>query len=305
MRFRDDDRGASVQIGAILLFGFLIVAVATWQSTVVPQENARVEFTHSQRVTDDMQDVRNAIVSAPGSSTIASVGVDMAPTYPPRSVFVNPGPPAGTLRTVGTANDSLNVTVNNATATDDEAGDYWDGTTTRFNTGGLVYDPGYNVYSSAPDTVYETTVLYNVENDGTVVNVTGQDLVDGRTITLITLNGSLSRTTSDTYSVDFEALSSSTTTVSVTDDGGDPVTVSFASRRPPGWWEGVLDEADELDGDGGHVVDVRAGSPASSRTPFHQPGGRREANEIVIGSPPSSVTDTVVVELLSASRSTL
>jgi hypothetical protein len=262
MRLRDDDRGASVQIGAILLFGFLIVAVATWQSTVVPQENARVEFTHSQRVTDDMQDVRNAIVSAPGSSTTASVGVDMAPTYPPRSVFVNPGPPAGTLRTVGTANDSLNVTVNNATATDDEAGDYWNGTTTRFNTGGLVYEPGYNVYSSAPNTVYETSVLYDVENGGTVVNVTGQDVVNNRTITLVTLNGSLSRTTSDTYSVDLEALSSSTTTVSVTDDGGDPITISFASRRPPGWWKGVLDDADELDGDGGHVVDVRAGSPA-------------------------------------------
>lgn len=261
MRFLDDDRGAAVQVGAIILFGFIVVAVAMWQATIVPQQNAGVEYTHSQRVQDDMQDVRNAIVSAPGSTTIPSVGVDMAPEYPPRTIFVNPGPATGTLRTFGTTDERLNLTVTGATATG-EAGDYWDGSPNRYGTGGIVYEPGYNVYTSGPDTVYESSVLYNVENDGTVIDITGQSLVDGRTLTLITLDGSLSRTTSDTYSVDFDALSTSSTTVSVTDDGG-PVTVSFASRREPAWWNATLAAAGELDEDGGHVVDVRAGSPAT------------------------------------------
>jgi len=262
MTFREDDRGAAIQIGAIILFGFIVLAIAGWQVAVVPQENARVEFTHNQRAQDDMQDVRNAIVSAPGSAAIASVGVDLAPEYPPRTIFVNPGPPSGTLRTVGTENASLNLTVGNATAaTDDEAADFWDGSPTRYDTGGLAYEPGYNEFDSAPDTVYENSVLYNVEEEGTVVNVSGQSLVDGRTVTLVTLNGSLSRASSATYSLDFEALSTDSTTVSVTNTGGN-VTISFASRRGPGWWNASLAESGELDEQGGHVVDVRAGSPA-------------------------------------------
>jgi hypothetical protein len=258
MTFRGDDRGASVQIGAVLLFAILILAVSLWQAQVVPQQNASVEYTHNQRVVDDMKDVRSVMVSAPGERTLRSVSVDMAPAYPPRSVFVNPGPPSGTLRTVGTGNASLNVTVDNATALDDEADDLWDGTPRAYNTGGMAYEPGYNVYTSAPDTVYENTVLYNVQDGGTVVNVSGQNVVDGRTITLVVLNGSLSRTTSDAYSVDFEALSTSDTTLTVTNATGDGnVTVSFASRRGAGWWTAALAESGELTPDG-NVTDVRA-----------------------------------------------
>lgn len=259
MTFRDDDRGASVQIGAILLFAIIIIAVSLWQAQVVPQQNASVEYAHNQRAQDDMKELRTALVSAPGERTVRSVSIDMAPAYPPRSVFVNPGPPSGTLRTVGTTNASLNVTVENATAVDDETADVWNGSPRAYNTGGIVYEPGYNVYTSAPDTAYENTVLYNVQDDGTAVNVSGQDVVDGRTITLVVLNGSLSRTTSDAYSVDFEALSSSERSVAVTNEtGGGHVNVSFASRRGEGWWTAAFEASEEFVADGGHVVDVTA-----------------------------------------------
>jgi PKD repeat protein len=261
MSFRGDDRGAAVQVGAVILFGFLVIAVAGWQATVVPQENARVEYAHSQRVTDDMQDVRNVVVSAPGETSLRSVGVEMAPSYPPRSIFVNPGPPSGTLRTVGTDDPGLAVRVNNATATDAEAADVWNGTPhARYGTGGIVYESGYNVFTEAPDTVYENSVLYTVGNDGTVVNVTGQDVVDGRTVTLVTLDGTLSRTTAGTYTVDFESLSTASTSVAVTNASNGNVTVSFPSRRGAGWWNASLAESGELDEFGGHVVDVRATS---------------------------------------------
>jgi hypothetical protein len=256
--FRGDDRGASVQIGAVLLFAILILAVSLWQAQVVPQQNASVEYTHNQRVVDDMKDVRSVMVSAPGERTLRSVSVDMAPAYPPRSVFVNPGPPSGTLRTVGTSNASLNVTVTNAKANDEETADFWNGSPNRYNTGGVVYEPGYNVYTSAPDTVYENTVLYNVQDDGTAVNVSGQDVVDGRTITLVVLQGNLSRTTSAAYSVDFEALSTSDTVVTVTNETGGNITVSFASRRGEGWWTAALRDSEEFADQQGNVTDVRA-----------------------------------------------
>ena len=73
--YRDDDRGQSIQIGAVLLFGALIVALAGYQAFVVPQQNERVEFAHSQTVQDDMQDLRNALVSATGEASTRSVSV--------------------------------------------------------------------------------------------------------------------------------------------------------------------------------------------------------------------------------------
>lgn len=261
MSFRGDDRAAAVQVGAVILFGFLVIAVTTWQATVVPQENARVEYAHSQRVVDDMQDARNVVVSAPGETSLRSVGVEMAPSYPPRSIFVNPGPPSGTLRTVGTDDPDHAISVNNATATDEETADFWNGTPhARYPTGALEYEPGYNVFTGAPDTVYENTALYTVGGDGTVVDVTGQDVVDGTTVTLVALDGRLSRTTSDTYSVDFEALSAPSTSVAVTNASNGNVTVSFPSRRGAGWWNASLAESGELDEFGGHVVDVRGTS---------------------------------------------
>lgn len=260
MKLRDDDRGASVQIGAILIFGFLVLAIAGWQATVVPQDNAQVEYTHSQRVTDDMQDVRNVVVSAPGETSLRSVSVDMAPEYPPRTIFVNPGPPSGTLRTVGTANASLNLTVDNARATDGNTADFWNGSPRTYNTGGLAYSRGYNVYTGAPDTVYENSVLYDAGNGGGTVTVAGQDIVEGRTVSLVTLNGSLARTSADAHTVDLQALSSSTRTVAVNNSSGGNVTVSFASRRDATWWRETLADAGELDEGGGYVVDVRSTS---------------------------------------------
>ena len=72
MSFRGDERGAAIQVGAVIMFGFVVVALASWQAQVVPQQNADVEYTHSQRVQDDMQDVRNGVVSAPGGNRPSS-----------------------------------------------------------------------------------------------------------------------------------------------------------------------------------------------------------------------------------------
>lgn len=267
MTFWDDDRGASVQVGAIILFGFLVLAIAGWQAQVVPQDNAEIEHTHRQRVTDDMQDVRNEIVSAPGETAMRSVAVEMAPEYPPRTLFVNPAQPSGTLRTVGTTDEGVNVTIENARANDGEEADYWNGSVHAYNTGGIVYEPGYNVYHGAPDTVYENSVLYNVHDAETNVTVTGQELIEGRTISLVTLNGSVDRSSAGVYTVDARVLSSSTRTVAVNNSASANITISFASMRAPSSWEQQLHDANEFvgDGEGGHVVDVRRGTPTGGQ----------------------------------------
>ncbi|MFC6824552.1 hypothetical protein [Halopelagius fulvigenes] len=99
MRFWDDERAVTVQIGAVLLLGFVVVSMSMYQATVVPDENRRVEFRHSERVQGDMQEVRNAILRTAATDGSTPVSVELGTRYPARAVFVNPGSPGGTLST--------------------------------------------------------------------------------------------------------------------------------------------------------------------------------------------------------------
>jgi hypothetical protein len=248
MRLRDDDRGQSVQIGAVLLFAVLIVAFSSYQAFVVPDQNREVEFNHNQQVHGEMQELRNQIVSVAGGGAGGATSVTLGTTYPSRLVALNPGPASGTLRTAGTTDNRINVSIDNAKAPG-ETGDVWDGTNRSYNTGAVVYSPGYNLYTGAPDTTYEQSVLYNEFRSGTIV-LANQTVVDGDRISLVALNGSFDRGSAATTSLDVRSVSSSERTVPVTDDG-DNITISFASRLPADRWEQLLSDED-------NVVDVRS-----------------------------------------------
>lgn len=247
--WRDGERGQSIQVGAVLLFGALVIALAAYQAFVVPQQNERVEFTHSQTVQDHMTDLRNAIVSVPGGASPESVSVQLGTQYPPRLVAVNPGPPTGQLRTSGTSDSSVEFVVTNAQV-DGETGDFWDGTSRSYGTGGLVYRPNYNLYGGAPTTAYENTVLYNDFGSNTVA-LAGQSLVDGNRVTLVALDGTYGATQAGTVSPDVQPVSSSTRTVSVTDDGS-AIEVELPTKLSEQRWKELLD--DEVD-PSGHIVD--------------------------------------------------
>ena len=44
MRFTRDRRGQSVVVGTVILFGFLILALASYQAFAVPAQNNQAEF---------------------------------------------------------------------------------------------------------------------------------------------------------------------------------------------------------------------------------------------------------------------
>lgn len=101
MCVRDDERAQTVQVGAILLLGTLVVALSVYQVTSVPGQNAETEFTHNQRVHEQLQEVRAAILETAAEGTGRSATVALGAQYRDRIVAVNPGPPSGALRTVG------------------------------------------------------------------------------------------------------------------------------------------------------------------------------------------------------------
>jgi hypothetical protein len=255
MTFTGDERAQSVQVGAVLLFGVLIIAFSSYQAFAVPEQNREVEFNHNQQVQTQLQDLRNAIVSVPGQPSQQAVSVQLGTRYPSRLVATNPGPPSGLLYTDGTTNESQNLTVRNAEAINPETADYWNGTASRhYNTGAIAYKPEYNVYGGAPETVYEHSLVYNQFREGNIT-LSEQAMVDGRDITLVALNGSLSRSASDSVTVDVRPKSQSSRTVRVRNATGSNVSVSFLSRLPASKWNETLDE--ELDPNPGNMSNDR------------------------------------------------
>lgn len=228
-----DERAQSIQIGAVLLFAVLIIAFSSYQAFVVPQQNRQVEFDHNQQVQTQMQDLRNAIVSASGRTDERAVSVQLGTRYPSRAIAQNPGPPSGSLRTVGTTDESVALEIANAQA-DGETGDFWN-QTQSYNTGGIAYQPQYNVYTGPPTTVYEHTVLYNSFRAGNVT-ISNQSFIDGNDISLVVVNGSLSRSSSQSTSVDVRPVSVSTQTVQLEDDGSN-IEITFQSLRSADYWE--------------------------------------------------------------------
>jgi hypothetical protein len=234
MELAGDRRGQSIQIGAILLFGALIIAFASYQAFVVPNQNREVEFNHNQGVQSDMQDLRNAIVSVGGSDDARSVTVQLGTRYPSRLAARNPGPPSGSLDTVGTTDDRVDLTIENVQASG-ETGDFWN-ESQRYNTGGITYSPNYNVYTNPPDTVYEQSVLYNRFPTGNIT-VSNQSIIDGTDISLVVLNGSVSRSSTEATSVDVRSVSSSTERVRLENDSTGPINITFASTRSAAYWD--------------------------------------------------------------------
>jgi hypothetical protein len=232
-RFREDRRAVTVQIGAILLFGIVVLSLAAYQATAVPADNERVEFNHNQEVQSDLLELRGAL--AP-TATPSSVSVDLGTTYPSRVLFVNPAPPGGRLAT----GPPRTTTLSNVEATNPETADFVDG---RYavDSRAVSYDPSYNVYDEAPTTTLEGPVAVNRGGNGSVA-ITGQRLVEGRTISVVVVRGDLSRAGSRPLTVDPRRVSETTRTEVRNATAGN-LTLTVPTGLPASAWARLL--ADE------------------------------------------------------------
>lgn len=241
-RLRSDERGLSEVLGSILVFALVVSVLATIQVSGVPALNERVEFEHNADVQADMRGFASAVDTAAATGVDQPVDVETGVRYPPRLFLINPGPTAGTLATTGDGT----VAFDNLRASDPDVGDFLDGSPTYSSTG-VVYQPAYNVYTSAPETRYEYGVVYNVDDDGGVSVLDDGGLVTGSRISMTALSGELAVSSGDAVSFTAVPTSGPGTVVSVTDDG-DPLTLTLETRLPAAVWRDVL--AGELDTDG-------------------------------------------------------
>jgi len=249
MRFLPDDRGQSIQIGAVLLFAVLIILLALWQAVIVPNQNEEIEFNHNEDLQQQMTELRSTVNTMPDARSTRSVTLDLGVRYPSRSIFRNPPPVRGTVETIGGPSGPMTATIENASAVEREGntGTYWDGDARRYGTKAIQYRPAYNRYANAPRTIYEHSVLFNeFDTEQQDLSLSDQTLVRGDRLSLITVNGSLSESRVDSSSVDFRPVSTETETVVVEPDGG-PITLELPTRLSQGEWRTVFEDVQTVD----------------------------------------------------------
>lgn len=242
-----DDRGQALQVGAILLFGILIVGLSLYQATIVPNQNERIEFDTYLEASGDMEELDNQIGTAAARDYATRTAVQTGVDYPSRTIFVNPGPPANRLRTSQIGDG--NVTIANATAVNGEDAntiEYWNETRT-YNTTSVRFDTDYNQLR-APPIVYENGVLYRPANESVeppygpneTIVVSKGSLVDGNRITLVTLAGDLD-TGGMSPTVVADPVSAHSRSVIVENrTATENVTITVSSRLDAATWENQI-----------------------------------------------------------------
>ena len=238
-----DDRGQALQVGAILLFGILIVGLALYQGTVVPDQNERVEYETYLQASNDVTQLDNQINRAAAQDYPTRTQVRTGVSYPTRLVTVNPGPPGNRLRT----GEVRPIQITNARAVSGEENNtrtYWNGTPRNYSTASIQFDTDYNQLQ-APPIVYESSTLYRpsdqtneapYESDQVFLMSNGE-LIDRNRITLVTIHGSLDAGGMQPTVV-ARPVSAHTRTVIVTGDDseGEP-TLTVPSRLSNETWE--------------------------------------------------------------------
>jgi len=241
MELWGDRRGQPVQIGFILLFGILVLAFASYQGYVVPNQNANIEFDHFGAVEDQFTGVDSAAVNAVGSDAEQSATVTLGTRYPSRLLALNPPPASGTLRTT----DAGPVTFDGAGPICRDGGTAY--------TQSLVYGPDYNELRNAESLTYENRFVASTYRDGAAFGdqrlVTpvegGNDRID-----LLLLNGTIRENGERSYNVEVNGTHRYGETVT------DP-TIEMPSRfDATDWNEEILagqSEVNVTDAGGGRV----------------------------------------------------
>jgi hypothetical protein len=222
---RGDDRGQSVQIGAILLFALFIVGLSFTQAFVVPQENKSVEFGSYVEASDDLTAYYHDLLAAGTQGSQTGQTVETGVRYPARTILINPGPAAGTVRTTGTRNVTI-TDVEAVSGEDRNVRGFWD-TDARgprnYSTRHVEFDPGYNEFDASP-VVVSSVGTYRLGSGGQVA-LTEQSFLSGNRITLVTIDGDVESGGLST-SLSAAPTSVATRSVTVTGDGGSDFTIT-------------------------------------------------------------------------------
>ena len=233
----EDDRGVSEVLGAILLFGIIVMAIGGYQAFVVPQQTAEIELNHNDRVSEDMKEFRNALLSAAADNEPRSSSIELAPKYPTRTIGLNPGASGGTLSTEAAGPIEIDADFSSGQVCDEGLGP-----DTDVSTRSITYTPNYHAYRSGQSITVDSSIVYRQSGDESLVD-TSQILIRGSRIQLMPIQGDFSETGEHATSVTMIPSGSGGKVVG--DDASDNFNVSIPTTLSAEAWEEELESSSD------------------------------------------------------------
>ena len=235
MNFGPDDRAQAIQVGAVLLFAMLIIAMSVYQAQVVPRENSEVEFTNYLEASSDMTTLRNDILGVASTDAQRGTTVTTGTTYPARVFFVNPGPATGRVTTGPAENLSI---ANVKSQSDKKNVDLFlqsESSELEYSTRDVQFDPSYN---EIEDDVAPVVVAngFTYRNYSSPVPLTTQTIIKGNRLTFVTVEGELDAGGVETP-LTTNPVSAHTRTITVTNRTSDPINLTIPTPIPVSTWE--------------------------------------------------------------------
>ena len=258
MKFCSDDRAQSIQVGAVLLFGFLILALTLYQAQGVPEENRQVEFEHSQQVGNEMVDLYTAVFDTVVDGEPRTATITLGTEYNNRLFFIYPPPASGTLQTTADKPVRLhNVTSVTHPDTNQSFDNYWDNSTRTYTTQAITYSPNYRELRGTADYRIEYGMLAALYDESNVTELrlaeNHHPIINGDEIELVVIDGDLQSVDTDAQSVIPERVTESKTTIEVANGSNTgPITLELPTELNEDHWntsdpEDILNDQDHVE----------------------------------------------------------
>jgi hypothetical protein len=257
-------RAVAPVVGFLLVVAIIFLAAAQYQTNVVPEQERQQEADHFTEVTNDMSNLRSQMISASSNGQRQTQELSTGMDY--GVLGLNQPPVPGVFLHLDSPQP---IEIHNAT-NNQAAEAFWDGDRVRsYETGFVGYRVDYNRFSGAGELYIEHGFMYqdtvpgitpreykfdvSASNDVPplrIVEESDQPIIDGRTITLYTVQDGLqdsdltSSGISDT-TVELNPTSpragGTMNAITVTDkDSDSPIRIVLPTRLPASEWRDIL-----------------------------------------------------------------
>lgn len=230
-------------LGVMMLVVIGSVGFTLMQLQLAPVAQQRAEATQYTNVEADFQQLSHAVSTASQGSSSSAV-IEMGVNYPHYLVLIQPPGPTGVLHT----GQQSQMRLNNVHSPNQDVQDAIQNNQIVYSTAPLEYRPSYNQFQPPPQITLSGGLLYTQYQGGTTV-LDGQSLVNGRQISLTTLNSSISVGKREPLSVQTRPLSASTQTVPITGNG-QSLTLTLHSQMSTETWKQILAQQYDRDNSG-------------------------------------------------------
>ena len=253
LEFSSDERGVSEVMGAILVFGILIVLLGIIQTQAVPAQNQEVEFKHNQEVQGDFAELQQSVSKSVRDGNRRSVSFSLGASYPSRLLFINPPDPSGAVRSTDAQTAEIVAQGGDIQSPEGQVNERIQNVNTpgelSFELRSLVYEPNYNEYQNPPSLVSEYGVMYLNASDSSVV-VENRAVVDGTTISLVSTAGDFDRSSAATRPLGVDAAPAPTTTVPIQHGTPGPnnfIELTLPTRLGQEQWDSIVSGQSNID----------------------------------------------------------